>query len=191
MKARALIAFTLVSAAAAAGACALLDEPHHDGSALYVSDLAPRLGATVRVRLRVPNDNGFTGVHVRLAPDGPKVVGNERAGRLVMDGDVILPADGATINERRRIAAYGQISVAVALDGAGRVQDTAVRLQGIPVEEDKDDFVADACDAAEEAARKGGADEEKLRESIRLAVRRKAVEWTGKKPVVDVMILRV
>jgi alpha-glucosidase len=49
---------------------ALLDEPHHDGSALYVSDLAPRLGSTVRVRLRVPNANGFTGVHVRLAPDG-------------------------------------------------------------------------------------------------------------------------
>ena len=48
----------------------LLDEPHHDGSALYVSDLAPGLGDTVRVRLRVPNVNGFTGVHVRLAPDG-------------------------------------------------------------------------------------------------------------------------
>ena len=31
----------------------------------------------------------------------------------------------------------------------------------------------------------------KLREAIRLAVRRKAVEWTGKKPIVDVMVLRV
>ncbi|MBA2919660.1 MBL fold metallo-hydrolase [Sphingomonas sp. MAH-20] len=131
------------------------------------------------------------GTVVRLAPNGPVVIGNERAGRLVVDGDVILPADGATINERRRIAAYGQISVAVALGKGGRVQDTAVRLQGIPVEEDKDDFIADACDAAEDAAGKGGADEEKLREAIRLAVRRKAVEWTGKKPVVDVMILRV
>ena len=49
---------------------ALLDQPHHDGSARYVSDLAPSLGDTVRVRLRVPNVNAFTGVHVRLAPDG-------------------------------------------------------------------------------------------------------------------------
>jgi ribonuclease J len=132
------------------------------------------------------------GTVVRLAPDGPVAIGNERAGRLVMDGDVILPADGATINERRRIAAYGQISVAVALGKGGKVVgNPEVRLQGIPVEEDKDDFVAEACDAAEQAARKGAADEEKLREAIRLAVRRKAVEWTGKKPVVDVMILRV
>jgi len=130
------------------------------------------------------------GTVVRLAPQGPAVIGHERAGRLVVDGDVILPADGTTINERRRLAAYGQMSVAVAFDSAGRVKDTAVRLQGIPVEEDKDDFIADACDAAEEAARKGAGDEEKLREAIRLAVRRKAVEWTGKKPVVDVMILR-
>jgi ribonuclease J len=132
------------------------------------------------------------GTVVRLAPDGPVAIGNERAGWLVMDGDVILPADGATINERRRIAAYGQISVAVALGKGGKVVgNPEVRLQGIPVEEDKDDFVAEACDAAEQAARKGAADEEKLREAIRLAVRRKAVEWTGKKPVVDVMILRV
>ena len=132
------------------------------------------------------------GTMVRLSPDGPRVVGQERAGRLVLDGDVILPADGGTINERRRLAAYGQMSVAVALDGAGRLQgDPEVRLQGIPVEEDKDDFLADACDAAAEAARAGGKDDEKLREAIRLAVRRKAVEWTGKKPVVDVLLLRV
>ena len=131
------------------------------------------------------------GTVVRLAPDGPRVVGQERAGRLVVDGDVILPADGATINERRRIAGYGQISVAVALDGSGRVKATDVKLQGIPVEEDKDAFIADACDAAGEAARGGSKDEEKLREAIRLAVRRKAVEWTGKKPIVDVLLLRV
>ena len=35
--------------------------------------------------------------------------------------------------------------------------------------------------------RKG--DTEKLRESIRLGVRRVASSWTGKKPIVDVMIV--
>jgi ribonuclease J len=132
------------------------------------------------------------GQAVRLAPDGPTIIGHERVGRLVLDGDVILPADGNTINERRRLAAYGQISVAVALDGGGRLKGSPeVRLQGIPVEEDKDDFVADACEAAEAAARAGGKNDEKLGESIRLAVRRKAVEWTGKKPIVDVLLIRV
>jgi ribonuclease J len=30
-----------------------------------------------------------------------------------------------------------------------------------------------------------------LREAVRLAVRRCATEWTGKKPVVDVLVIRV
>ena len=129
---------------------------------------------------------------VRLAPDGPKIVGKERVGRLALDGDVILPADGTTMNERRKIAANGQISVAVALDKGGALRGAAqVRILGIPVEEDRDDFIAEVAEAAAQAARSGGRDEEKLREAIRLAVRRKATQWTGKKPVIDVMLLRV
>jgi ribonuclease J len=132
------------------------------------------------------------GTVVRLAPKGPAVLGHERVGRLVVDGDVILPADGTTINERRRIAAYGQISVAIAMNGSGRlVGEPQVRLQGIPVEEDKEDFLVEASEAAADAARGGPRDEEKLREAVRLAVRRKAVEWTGKKPIVDVLIINI
>lgn len=132
------------------------------------------------------------GTVVRLAPEGPAVLGHERVGRLVVDGDVILPADGTTINERRRIAAYGQISVAIAMNGSGRlVGDPQVRLQGVPVEEDKEDFLLEASEAAADAARGGPRDEEKLREAVRLAVRRKAVEWTGKKPIVDVLIINI
>ena len=37
----------------------------------------------------------------------------------------------------------------------------------------------------------GAGDEAKLREAIRLAVRRRATHWTGKKPVVDVSLIRV
>jgi len=109
----------------------------------------------------------------------------------VLDGDVILPADGGTINERRKISINGQISVAVALDAADRLLgDPQIRLQGVPVEEDREEFVDDAVEAARAAVKKGARDEEGLRESLRLAVRRKATEWTGKKPVVDVLIVR-
>ncbi|MGQ0659820.1 ribonuclease J [Sphingosinicella sp.] len=129
---------------------------------------------------------------VRLAPDGPQIVGRERTGRLVLDGDVILPADGATINDRRRIAVNGLISVAVAVDGAGRVQGRPeLALHGIPVEEDRDAFLDEACEAAAAAAASGTRDEEKLREAIRLAVRRCATDWTGKKPVVAVSFVRI
>jgi ribonuclease J len=129
---------------------------------------------------------------VRLAPNGPVKLGNERVGRLILDGDVILAADGATMNERRKISMNGVISVAVAIDSGGRLKGNAeIGIQGIPVEEDRDAFLAEACAAASAAAGKGAKTEDKLREDIRLAVRRCATEWTGKKPVVDVMIVRV
>ena len=129
---------------------------------------------------------------VRLAPNGPEKIGEERVGRLILDGDVILAADGSTMNERRKIAVNGTISVAIALDDADRVQGgVEIELQGVPVEEDRDAFLEEACEAAAAAARANSGREEKLKEAIRLAVRRCATDWTGKKPVVNVLIVRV
>jgi ribonuclease J len=129
---------------------------------------------------------------VRLAPNGPEKLSEERVGRLILDGDVILPADGPTMNERRRTAISGLISVAVALDSEGRVQGgVEIELQGIPVEQDRAAFLEEACEAAAEAVRKNSGKEDKLREAVRLAVRRCAADWTGKKPVVSVLIVRI
>ncbi len=129
---------------------------------------------------------------VRLAPNGPEKLSEERVGRLILDGDVILPADGSTMNERRRLAMSGLISVALPLDAGNRLRgDVEIGLEGIPVEEDREAFLEEACDAAADAAAKGGASEEKLREAVRLAVRRVATDWTGKKPVVSVLVVRV
>lgn len=128
---------------------------------------------------------------VRLAPDGPEKIDEVRVGRLVLDGDVILPADGSTIGERRRIGFSGLITVALPIASDGKLAGTPlVRPFGVPVEEDRDDFIADAADAAQHAFNPR-ADEEKMREAVRLAVRRCATVWTGKKPLVEVMILKV
>jgi alpha-glucosidase len=51
----------------------LLSRPHHDGSALYVSNLRPRLGDTVSVRVRVPHEADVSAVHVRLTPDAEPI----------------------------------------------------------------------------------------------------------------------
>jgi ribonuclease J len=126
---------------------------------------------------------------IRLAPDGPEKIGEERVGRLVLDGDVILPADGATLNERRKISINGLITVALPIAKDGKLVGNAlIRPFGVPVEEDRPDFIADAADAAERAYDAGG-DIEKIREAVRLAVRRCATLWTGKKPVVEVMLV--
>ena len=129
---------------------------------------------------------------VRLAPNGPEKISEERVGRLILDGDVILAADGATMNERRRLATSGLISVAVSLDDGDRARgEVGIALEGIPVEADRDAFLDEAGAAAAAAVAKGAGNEDKLRESIRLAVRRVATDWTGKKPVVSVLIVRV
>jgi ribonuclease J len=132
------------------------------------------------------------GAIVRLAPDGPEKIGTAPVGRLVLDGDVILPSDGGTINERRRIAVNGQISVGIAVDKNGRAGGRPeVRAQGVPVEEEREAFLDDAADAAAEAMKGAPRDRERLREDVRLAVRRVATRWTGKKPIVDVVIVQV
>ncbi len=145
-----------------------------------------RFGRSQGIPAAIEQTNGDI---IRLAPGKPHKVGEAHAGRLVLDGDIILPADGATINERRRLALYGQISVAVALKDGRLLGTPQIRVQGVPVEEDREKFIEEATEAAVEAVRAGKSGGEVLREALRLAVRRTATRFTGKKPVVDVLIV--
>jgi ribonuclease J len=127
---------------------------------------------------------------IRLAPGEPEKVDEVRVGRLVLDGDVILPADGATMNERRRMSYTGVIAVTLAVRNGQLAGEPVVRSFGIPVEEDREDFIADATDSARRAFDPKAGDEQ-MREAVRLAVRRCATAWTGKKPLVEVTILQI
>src|SRR6059058_3016635 len=156
------------------------------GEARHLAEHA-RLALANGVTRAVVQKNGDV---IRLAPGEPRKIDETRVGRLVLDGDVILPADGSTLNERRRIGYGGLITVALPIGDDGRLAGTPlVRPFGVPVEEDRDDFIADATDAATRAYSPG--DEDKVRESVRLAVRRCATLWTGKKPLVEVMMLQI
>ena len=126
---------------------------------------------------------------VRLAPGTPTKIGHAAVGRLVLDGDVILPGDGSTINERRKLALNGQISVALAVGQRGLIGSPQVKVQGVPVEEDREPFLDEVADAVTAVARQRGRSPDRLREDVRLAVRRVATRWTGKKPVVDVLVI--
>ena len=73
-------------------------------------DMARRLAEQARVGKasgiphQVVQKNGDL---VRLAPGKPGKLAEVRAGRLVLDGDIIAPANGEAITMRRRIAAEG------------------------------------------------------------------------------------
>ncbi len=147
-----------------------------------------RLGLANGIRHAPVQSNGDL---LRLAPGAPEIIGRQETGRLVLDGDVILPADGTTINERRKLGLHGQISVAVAIDRKGKlIGSPALRTQGVPVEEDKAAFLEEAAQEVGSVIAKGSQEDEALRERVRLAVRRTATRWTGKKPLVDVLLIR-
>ena len=124
-----------------------------------------RLGSARGIPTAIAQKNGDV---IRLAPGKPGKLGEVRTGRLVLDGDIIVPADGDAIVMRRRLARDGL--VVVALDGKGGAQVHGI---GLPLDEDYDAFVAEAQDDIAEALRKlkGARDPEAVTEAARLVVR--------------------
>ena len=122
---------------------------------------------------------------VRLAPGKPQRLAQIETGRLALDGEIIVPADGGAIGMRRRIAAEG--ALVVVLD---RKDGVRIESFGLPLEEDMDDFLAEAKDDVRKAIAKlkGENDNGKTREAARLAARRAARRWCGKSPQVRVLL---
>jgi alpha-glucosidase len=55
--------------------------PHHDGSDLYVSNSAPKIGDSVTLKLRVPNDYIFEKAMLRVYQDGEPRIFELKAGK--------------------------------------------------------------------------------------------------------------
>jgi len=133
----------------------------------------------------------MNGTAIRLAPGKAEIISHEASGRLVLDGDVILPADGATINARRKMAHSGLMLVTLVVDKRGGLAAAArVIAKGVPVEEEEEKFLSQSAEAAETAfAKVGPKDMRRLQDEVKVAVRRVARQWTGKKPPTEVQII--
>lgn len=137
------------------------------------------------------------GLMVRLAPGPAEIVDEAPAGRLYLDGDVLIEADEGAIQERRKLAFAGSVFVSLVLDRDGKVRgDPQVRLMGLPAEDNHgrsfEDMALDALDDALERLplkRRGDDDAvaELMRRAVRGALRR---EW-GKKAQVSVVVTRI
>jgi ribonuclease J len=143
-----------------------------------------RLGRAEGIPRAVFQKNGDI---VRLAPGEPGKLAHAPAGRLVLDGDIIVPADGEAIVTRRRIARDGMLIVTI--DQQRRPQ---VHGFGLPLDEDYAEFVVEAArDVIEALKRLKGPtarDREEVMETARLAARRAAQRWSGKKPQTRVIL---
>lgn len=148
--------------------------------------LAEQYGAEYSV---VPTNGSV----IRLAPGEPKIVGYEKVGRWVLDGDVMVPSDGMTMIQRRRLSYNGYLSATVVLGRGGRLAaDPHIVVQGVPVENELDEFIEDCQEAVRATiAQVGTGNESRLSEQIRIAIRRLARDYTAKRPVAEVHILRV
>ncbi len=146
-----------------------------------------RLGKARGIPQNVVQGNGDL---LRLAPGKPGKIATVRNGRLILDGDIISPANGEAIVMRRRLALNGLVIVLLA--GRGHVQ---VESLGLPLEEDHDEFVAEAQQDIVTALGKmkpgQRQDREAVLETARLAARRAAQRWCGKKPQVRVIMSEV
>lgn len=153
-------------------------------------DEQARLGLSQGIPRAILQKNGDL---IRLAPKGPHKISEVRAGRLILDGDIIAPADGEAIAARRKLAQAGVITVALAVSDDGR-QTSGIEIAtiGIPLDEDMDDFIAEAqVDAAKALTNLKGdrrRNREAIAEAVRQSVRKCAQRWTGKKPMVQVML---
>ncbi|MXO72277.1 ribonuclease J [Alteraurantiacibacter buctensis] len=143
-----------------------------------------RLGKSRGIPQAVFQKNGDI---VRLAPGKPGKLAEVGAGRLVLDGEIIVPADGEAITMRRRMARDGLLIVV--LERGGGVQIEGI---GLPLDEDYPAFVAEAVEDVKKtlSALRGAAarDRETIMEAARLAARRAAQRWSGKKPQTRVIL---
>ena len=149
-----------------------------------------RLGLSEGIPRAILQKNGDL---IRLAPNGPHKLREVRAGRLVLDGDIIAPADGEAMGARRKLAQTGLITVALAVSTEGKqASGIDIATIGIPLEEDMDAFIAEAqIDVAKALTVLKGdrrRNRDAIADAVRLAMKKCAHRWIGKKPAVQVML---
>ncbi len=146
---------------------------------------------------QVPEPVGArNGYAVRLAPGRATVVDEVPHGRLAVDGTRLIPMESAALRDRRRLAWNGSAVVTVVVDGEGRVKGTPqVAIAGVfdrDVEPEIAHEVEDAVTAAvEDLPKPRRRDDGEVREAARLAVRRSVRALCGKRPQIDVHLVRV
>ena len=133
---------------------------------------------------------------VRLAASGASVVDEVPVGRLASDGKGLLPLDGAALKDRRRATFNGTAVATLVLDRQGRyVAPPTISLIGV-VEAAEAEAAAPVMRSAveqafEELASGLRRDDETVRDSARRTLRRIINERFGKRPLVEIHLVRI
>jgi len=130
---------------------------------------------------------------IRLSEAGPELVDTVHAGRLAPEGARLVPMEGEIIRARGRMLWNGAVLATIVVDRRGRlVGEPRISTPGLADGGD-DDLLADFAESAAQAVRGGGKGDSdgRIEETVRRAIRKVAKQSLGKRPEVQVHVVRV
>jgi len=138
------------------------------------------------------------GSMIRLAPGNAQIIDQVPVGRLYLDGRMLVNEDDSHLRDRRKISYVGYVGVTIVIDQDGKLlADPVVRLQGIPeqplpgghnLKSIIENEILDVLEHLPTRKRKKGVE---LKDELKRAARRPLLAIWGKRPVVDVSVIRV
>jgi len=150
-----------------------------------------KLARSLGVKETVEAHNGAI---VWLAQGEASVIGKVHSGYIAIDGLSLIPTDGDIIRTRRKLRDDGAVFVSVVIDRDGElVCPVQIAVPGILDVKEDDDVIAEVLAEITHAigSVKGRPNEEKIREQVRLCVRKLLKRELDKKPVIEVHVAKV
>ena len=129
-----------------------------------------------------------------LTPGVPEITGSAPVGRLVLDGNRLVPLQGGVMGARRRMLFNGVVVASLAVDEAGRLRGVPrISAPGLLEAEDPDmsRITGELADSIADLPAPLRRDDAALIEATKTSLRRSLGKRLQKRPLVDVHVLRV
>jgi ribonuclease J len=135
---------------------------------------------------------------IRLAPGPAAIIDEVPAGRLFVDGGVIVESEDEALRDRKRLAAEGAVHVSLALSGKHAiVAGPTLSVRGLAMADEEDfelaleDLERTASAAFGKLSHTERSDDDAIEAALVRAVRKAAERLWKKRPLVDVSVLRL
>jgi ribonuclease J len=150
---------------------------------------ARRLGVPQALEVR-------NGDLVRLAPAPAEIIDTVPTGRLVLENDGLVAAGDDLFRTRRRLMSHGTVQVGLVLDRYGTLLASPQLSTFGAVDLERESGLRETVqtaieDAVEELDDEAALDDEQIRTSVRVAVRRAFKLVRERRPIIEVQVTRL
>lgn len=124
----------------------------------------------------------------------PQILGEVEVGCLAVDGKQIIPIGANVIKKRRQMIDAGSVVATVVVDKKGNILgQPQLTSFGLLTEEDgmQDELFAAIFEAVSALDKEKKKDDAQLKEEVRLTIRRFINEHFGKKPLLEIHLIRI